>query len=242
MRATTDFPSSLAQTERWIERVPGVLMAFYGGIEGGTALAETLFGENDPGGRLPLSFPRDATRDLPHFDRDARSATYEFAFGYRREGANFRFPFGYGLSYLSCVWSNVRLVKEDKDGLEIAVMVEETTPIENNAETRPMNGEEVVQVYLSVTDSKVERAARQLVGFTKVRGMARGETREVRVHVPLEEFEYYDETEARFIVEMGPRYVLWVLRHSMETTAAAGEQRSLDVTEVLGKITSIDGL
>ena len=88
-------------TEAWRESVPALLLAWYGGMEGGRALASVLTGTAEPGGRLPFVLPTDAAH-LPPFDRAAKTVIYDDSWGQRRldaEGHAPAFPFGFGLGY-----------------------------------------------------------------------------------------------------------------------------------------------
>jgi beta-glucosidase len=174
--------------EAWRARVPGILMLWYPGMEGGHALADVLFGRVNPSGRLPCTFPARAN-DLPQFDREATAITYDLWHGYRkfdRDGAVAAFPFGFGLSYTNFRLANLSLAKTrpDKTGT-----LEATVDVIN---TGSVAGDEVVQLYISAKGSKVERAPKELKAFARV-SLAPGETKPVRLTVPIAELAYYDE-------------------------------------------------
>lgn len=87
--------------EQWRHDVPAILMTWYSGMEGGAALADVLLGVAEPGGRLPCVIPRDES-DLPAFERDATTVTYDAWHGQRlldRDGKQAAYPLGFGLSY-----------------------------------------------------------------------------------------------------------------------------------------------
>jgi beta-glucosidase len=174
-------------TEAWREKVPGMLLLWYPGMEGGHALADVLLGRVNPGGRLPCIFPRHAD-DLPVFDRNAKKITYDLWHGYRklaRDAATAAFPFGFGLSYTTFRHSNLRLARSEfdpADPLEVAVDVTNTGRVA---------GDEVVQAYVAVHGSRVERAPRELKAFTRLT-LAPGETRTVSLTIPAVELAYYD--------------------------------------------------
>lgn len=157
-------------TEAWRSDVAAILMAWYPGMEGGRALADVLFGDEVPGGRLPCTWPTSAD-DLPPFRRFARKIVYGPLHGYRKVEADAThpaFPFGFGLGYTTVEWGEAEVV-----GDEARVTL-------TNTGDRP--GVEVVQLYRSESLGTEPRALRTLRGFTKVR-LAPGET--VTASVPL---------------------------------------------------------
>jgi beta-glucosidase len=174
-------------TESWRQAVPAIVMLWYPGMEGGRAFADVLTGRVNPGGRLPCTFPASAD-DLPFFDRDARAVTYDLWHGYRkllRDGAAPAFPFGFGLSYTR--FDHRHLVVEEsrlaaRDTLSVRV------DITNSGER---SGEDVVQLYIAVPGSKIERAPRELKAFARVR-LGPGETRTIALAVPISELAWYD--------------------------------------------------
>ncbi len=174
-------------TEAWRERVNGILVLWYPGMEGGNALADVVLGRVNPGGRLPCTFPRRA-EDLPFFDRDATTIAYDLWHGYRklaRDANSAAFPFGFGLSYTTWRYNNHGLAKTDliaSDVLEASVDV---------TNTGNLAGDEVVQLYVGARGSRVERAHRELKAFTRV-SLAPGETRRVSLAVPVADLAYYD--------------------------------------------------
>ena len=196
-------------TEAWRERVQGILVLWYPGMEGGHALADALLGRVNPGGRLPCTFPRRAG-DLPFFDRDATRITYDLWHGYRklaRDGATAAFPFGFGLSYTTWRQANLRLAKEQ---LAAADTLQATVDITN---TGAVAGDEVVQLYVSARGSRVERAARELKAFARI-SLAPGETRTVPLSVPVADLAYYDEASG-WVTEPG-EYEAVVARHAQD--------------------------
>lgn len=200
-------------TEAWRDRVPAILMLWYPGMEGGHALADVLFGRVNPSGKLPCTFPA-RTEDLPFFDRNATKITYDLWHGYRkleREGAAPAFPFGFGLSYTTFDYAGLKLAKTEltaSDALEATVEV-------TNAGERA--GEEVVQLYVAAEGSKVERAPKELKAFARV-ALAPGETRAVRLSVPVADLAYYDEATAGWVVEP-IAYTAVVGRHALDPNA-----------------------
>jgi beta-glucosidase len=174
-------------TEAWRARVRGILLLWYPGMEGGHALADALLGRVNPGGRLPCTFPRRA-EDLPLFDRNATKITYDLWHGYRklaRDGASAAFPFGFGLSYTSFQHGHLQIGKNRlsrSNTLEVSVDVTNTGTVA---------GDDVVQLYIRVPNSRVERAPRELKQFRRVH-LQPGETKTVVLKVTAADLCYYD--------------------------------------------------
>ena len=153
-------------TERWQQRVPALVLAWYGGMEGGRALARVLTGEAEPGGRLPFVVPTDAAH-LPAFDSTAKSVVYDDRWGQRMldaDGHSAAFPFGFGLGYTTFTHELLEHRFGDRGG---------------TAEVRVTNtgeraGSTVVQVYAA--DVSRGRPVAQLLGYRKVRLPAHTET------------------------------------------------------------------
>ncbi|MGP5733089.1 beta-glucosidase [Arthrobacter rhombi] len=146
-------------TEAWRDRVPALLLAWYGGMEGGRALASVLTGAAEPGGRLPFVVPTDSEH-LPPFDRAAKTVVYDDRWGQRRldgDGHLPAFPFGFGLGYTTI---DHRLLDHSFDdaGGSADVLVK------NNGDRE---GSTVVQVYAA--DVSMRRPVAQLLGFHKVK-------------------------------------------------------------------------
>jgi len=145
-------------TETWRDRVPALLLAWYGGMEGGHALASVITGSAEPGGRLPFVLPTDAAH-LSSFNSAAKSVIYDDKWGQRRldgEGHAPAFPFGFGLGYTT-ITHQLLDHRFDDTGGSANVLVTNTGDRE---------GSTVVQVYAA--DVSVRRPVAQLLGFRKV--------------------------------------------------------------------------
>jgi len=182
--------------ENWIDDADAIVMAWYPGMEGGNALADLLFGDVNFSGKLPITFGK-TLEQYPPFDPKAREVKMEYYLGYKwfeHNGSEPRFPFGYGLSYTSYKYSNLKLDKKQigKSG-KIAVSVDVTN-------TGKMAGEEVVQLYVSYNGSKVERANKDLKGFTRV-GLQPGETKTVKLELNATDLAYWDVEKNRWEIE-----------------------------------------
>jgi beta-glucosidase len=182
--------------ENWVADVEGILMAWYPGQEGGHAIADVLFGDTNPSGKLPITFPV-SEDDLPEFDNVSLEVTYDYYHGYRyldRNLTDARFPFGYGLSYTTYAYSNLTLSDATiaPDGtLQVDVDVTNTGSVA---------GKEVVQLYVGYSGSNVDRPVRDLKGFAKVE-LDPAETKTVSLEVEAEDLAYYDVVASQWVVE-----------------------------------------
>ena len=178
--------------EPWKDCAKAILMQWYPGMEGGTALARILFGEVNPSAKMPVTTPA-TPQQLPYYDMNATQITYDYYHGYflaDREKYAVTYPFGYGLSYTKYAYKNARV---SKSGDRITVSVE----VEN---TGTMAGEEVVQLYTGYKGSAVERHIKDLKGFTKVR-LEPGERKTAAIEIGKGELAYYCEESKGWVVE-----------------------------------------
>ncbi len=173
------------------QHVPAIVEAWYPGQAGGTAIADVLFGDYNPGGRLPVTFYK-SVDDLPPFD------------DYRMEGRTYRFfkgtplyPFGYGLSYTSFAYKQLRTsagtLRAD-DTLTVRVDVTNTGQRE---------GDEVVQLYVRHLGSRVTRPREDLRGYRRVT-LRPGETRTVQFPLVAASLAYWNPDSHRWVVEDEP--------------------------------------
>jgi beta-glucosidase len=194
---------SAVDVSPWVDEVEALMVAWYPGMEGGNAIAEVVFGEHSPGGRLPFSWPA-SPGQLPPFDKRAAEVEYGYWHGYRhfqREGLEMAFPFGFGLTYTE--FSHERLELEERE-LEEGGTLRARVTVSNRGK-RP--GEEVVQLYVSCPALRVERPRRELKAFKRVR-LEPGQRTEVALEVEVGDLAYYDETEGGWLVEKGAYEVL----------------------------------
>jgi beta-glucosidase len=163
-----------------VECVPAILEGWYLGQEGGTAAAEVLFGDVNPSGKLPVTFPR-TVGQLPVYHYQKPSAKRGFLFSDNTP----LFPFGHGLSYTTFGYQNLRLEpRQIGVGGKAQVSVEVT-----NTGTRA--GEEVVQLYLRDRVSSVTRPIRELKGFSRL-SLQPGETRSVSFTLTPDDLSFLD--------------------------------------------------
>lgn len=178
------------------EHVPAILEAWYPGEFGGKAIAETLFGDNNPSGHLTISFPRNVGQ-LPDFYNSDRSRVHKYV---DSDGLPL-FPFGYGLSYTTFRYDHlaVQAPPHGSDG-EIQVTVDVT-----NVGDR--EGDEVAQLYVRQDFGSVETPDRSLEGFARV-ALNPHETKNVVFHLPQSQLAVWN-AEGKWKVEAGS-YTLWV--------------------------------
>lgn len=176
----------------WKEKVSAILMGYYPGMEGGTALGEILFGKINPSGKLPFSIP-EKPEHLPHVEWDAKEQWYEYYSGYMRldkNGWEPTFPFGFGMSYTE-FQVEIRKGWIENDKLCARVQV---------CNIGGYDGAEVVQMYVGMPDSAVERPQRVLKDFRRVE-LKKGERKTVQLSCKLQDMAFYEEERGEFVVE-----------------------------------------
>lgn len=191
--------------KEWQDCVGAALMAYYPGQEGGTAIAEILFGDVNPSGKLPFVIPADE-KDLPQVDWEATEQYYEYYHGYtklEKEGIAPLYPYGFGLSYTTFEISDPQ-VRLEGDHLVTTVIV---------TNTGDRDGAEVVQVYAGYEKSAIDRPVKQLCGFARVNVKA-GAAEEVSIVTPIEKLKWYN-----------PAARAWELEH-MDYTIYAGSSEA----------------
>ncbi len=172
------------------ENVPAIIEAWYGGQAAGTAIADVIFGDYNPAGRLPVTFYK-SVGDLPPFD------------DYNMAGRTYRYfegeplwPFGYGLSYTEFSYGDPVLDKNEiKAGESFSLSVE----VRNAGQ---MAGEEVVQMYIRDDESSETRPLRELKAFTRIY-LEPGESKTVSFTISPEELSFYDLEKLEYTVEPG---------------------------------------
>ena len=182
--------SSAPYAINWSEQnVPAIIHMSHNSQEEGAAIADVLFGDYNPAGRLVHTWPKSTDQLPPMMDYDIRHGrTYMYA---KEEPL---YPFGFGLSYTTFRYANLRASSNTlKAGGEITLSVDVTN-------TGARDGDEVVEFYVRHLGSKVERPARELKGFGRI-NIPRGQTRTVSVPLQAEGLAYWDEAGNRFVVE-----------------------------------------
>jgi beta-glucosidase len=177
------------------EHISAIVQAWYPGQEGGKAVAEVLFGDVNPAGRLPITFYR-STSDLPLFtDYSMANRTYRYFKGTPL------FAFGHGLSYTQFKYNAAQLDKGQAgaaDTIHVKVDV---------ANTGARDGDEVVQVYYRHVNSAVPQPLEALCGFQRV-AVAASQVAHVDIPVPIKQLRYWDTGKRDYVVEPGNYEIL----------------------------------
>jgi len=179
------------------EHVPAILEAWEPGNQGGNAVADVLFGDANPGGKLTVTWPRSAGQEPLYY---AHNLTFEpeaapgFKSRYQDMKTSPLYPFGYGLSYTNFAVTNLKLDKATaKVGDSVGVSVE----VQN---TGGVAGDEVVQVYVHQQSGSASRPVRQLKGFEKVT-LAPGEKKTLHFVLGKDELTYWSPSEKKWVLE-----------------------------------------
>jgi beta-glucosidase len=199
--------------EEWHDEAQAILQTFYSGMEGGTALANLLFGDVSPSGKLPFTVARDASH-YPFFDKNAERIRYDYWHGYAlfdRDQIVPRYAFGHGLSYTAFGYGG--LGAEDA-GDTIKVRVDVT-----NSGTR--DATEVAQLYVGAPGIEAIRWPKALAGFQRVT-LAADETRTITFHVPKDQLRWRD-----------PETHVWRLERGDYRIAAGGASDRLFETRII---------
>ncbi|MBL7165135.1 MAG: glycoside hydrolase family 3 C-terminal domain-containing protein [Dehalococcoidales bacterium] len=191
----------------WLDRVPAVLEAWFAGQECGNAIADVLFGDVNPSGKLPETVPR-RIEDNPAFinypGENGRVLYGEGIFvGYRYYDAKKiepLFPFGHGLSYTTFEYGRLTIPAEVAVGDDLTVRIDITN-------TGEREGKEVVQLYIHDIESSLVRPHKELKGFTKV-SLTPGETRTVSFTLGQRDLSFYDPDRQEWVAEPGEFEVL----------------------------------
>ncbi len=222
-------------TSRWLSKVPALLMTYYPGQEGGTAIAETLLGKNNPEGHLPVTFDRDWKENpsYPYYyaKKEADGIPHvkygdKLMVGYRywtTEKKHALYPFGYGLSYTTFTFANLKA----PDSIKVGGTAEVSFDVTN---TGSVAGADVAQLYVSELGTtgpgaKVQRPERELKGFQKVR-LAPGETKHVTLTLDGRAFSYWDEATHNWKMDAGKFQV-----HVGDSSESTPLQSTLTATE-----------
>jgi len=162
------------------ENIPAIINAWYGGQSAGTAIADVLFGDYNPAGRLPVTFYK-SDSDLPDFsDYSMNNRTYRYFTG------EVLYPFGYGLSYTTFKYDMLNIPVSVAAGKNIPVTARVTN-------TGKRNGEEVIQLYLSYPGLNAKKPIRALKGFQRI-SLKAGESKTIKFLLTPEQLSLTDET------------------------------------------------
>jgi beta-glucosidase len=226
-------------THRWLDKVPALVHAWYPGQEGGTAIADVLFGKHNPEGKLPVSFDQSWQDDPsyayyypikgadtklhvtennhPPVDYDIPHVKYDdkLMVGYRywtTTGKHPLFPFGFGLSYTTFSFSHLSVPSTATSSADVSVSFDVTN-------TGSIEGAEVAQLYVSDPSAKMKRPEPELKGFEKF-NLAPGETKHVTLSLDARAFSYWDESKHNWIIDPG-KFVIRVGDSSESTPLQA---------------------
>jgi beta-glucosidase len=179
---------------------PAILEAWFGGVEAGNAAADVLFGKVNPGGKLPVTFPRSVGQVPIYYNHEPTGrpcdATSKYNSRYRDiVSCDPLYPFGYGLSYTTFKVGGLRL---NRSTVSPGGQVRATVDVTNTGSRR---GSDVVQLYLHDPVASIEQPVRRLRGFERL-ALRPGQTRTVTFTLDRSDFGFYD-NRGRFVVEPG---------------------------------------
>jgi beta-glucosidase len=186
----------------WVGKSKAIIEGWYPGMEGGTALAKIIFGEVNPSGKLPMTFPK-KLQDSPahklgefpgvngvvHYKEDI-FVGYRYFDTYKVEP---QFPFGHGLSYTTFYYENAAIQRTGDKQVNASVTLKNTGK---------RDGAEVVQFYVEPINPRVSRPRKELKGFQKV-FLKAGETKTIKVVLNKDAFSYYDEKKKTWVADNG---------------------------------------
>ncbi len=212
------------ETESWKDLPDAILLAWQGGEEGGNSVADILSGKVDPCGKLPMTFPvaladNASSANFPMGgqsmsinsflfgkkekpeDKQVKNIDYTryeegIYVGYRyfdTKNIDVSYPFGFGMSYTSFAYEDMN-VKVTDDTINISVKVKNTGDVA---------GKEIVEIYVSKPDSKIDRPVHELKTFAKTPLMSSGETAELKMNIPVRDLSYWNESTSGWTLEPG---------------------------------------
>ena len=193
------------EMDPWLGKAPAVLQAGYPGMEGGTAIARVLFGDVNPSGKLTCTYPKQLMDSPAHalgtypgtngtlFYKEGLLVGYRW---YDAKDIEPEFPFGFGLSYTTFEYSNLKLVPgQDTNGPVVTAEFE-------IANTGSRAGAEVAELYIHQDHPSLPRPLKELKGFTKI-SLKPGEKKTVSIPLDQRAFAYYDPAKAGWVSEAG---------------------------------------
>jgi beta-glucosidase len=187
----------------WLDEVAAVVWAWYPGQEGGNAIADVLFGDVNPSGKLPTTFPKRLQDNPAYVNYPGENGKVYYGEGlfvgyryYDKKDIEPLFPFGYGLSYTSFAYRNLTL---DTTEYGAGDVVRVNVDVQNTGDRA---GKEIVQVYVRDVKSRLARPEKELKAFAKVE-LEPGETKTVAFTLDEEALSYYDPAARRWVAEAG---------------------------------------
>ena len=187
----------------WLDQVAGVVQAWYLGQETGNAIADILFGDANPSGKLPTTFPKRLQDNPAYLNYPGENGKVRYGEGlyvgyryYEKKDITPQFPFGFGLSYTTFDYSKLTVsAREYAAGEEIRVSVD----VQN---TGKRAGKEIVQVYVRQLKTRLTRPYKELKAFAKV-ALAPGETQTVKFALDQQALSYYDPARLHWVADAG---------------------------------------
>ena len=189
----------------WVEKVPAIVQVWYLGSQAGNSIADVLFGDVNPSGKLPFTFPAKLSDSPAHqpgktFPNPSKSVYEEGIFvGYRwfeNQDIKPLFAFGHGLSYTTFEYGEL---KADATSLTEKGTLKLSIPVKN---TGKVAGSEVVQLYITDVESSLPRPEKELKGFCKLH-LNPGESGVATFEINAEHLSYYDDTKSAWVAEKG---------------------------------------
>jgi beta-glucosidase len=194
--------------EEWKRFADAILMNYYSGVEGGTALANILSGKVNPGGKLPFTIAAEES-DYPPIIGIGQKP-YEIEYGYYhgytlldKQGKQPAYPFGFGLSYTTFSIGNLGI---EMEGSTVKVMVD----VQNTGDRR---GAEVIQVYAGSDGAEQDRPVKLLKGFQRVE-LDAGETKKISILIQKEDLKFYNPDAAQWVLDEA--YTLYIGNSSLD--------------------------
>ena len=183
---------------RWeSEHLPAILEAWYPGTQGGDAVADVLFGDVNPGGKLPVSWPRTAGSEPLYYNHNLTHEPEDrpdFTSRYWDVDSKPLYPFGYGLSYSTFKFANLRL---SKDSIGAGDTNEVSVDVTNTGSTA---GDAVAQVYIHQRYGSASRPVRELKGFSRI-ALQPGETKTLKFPLGKDELQFWSPQSKEWVVE-----------------------------------------
>ncbi|MEM6700234.1 MAG: glycoside hydrolase family 3 C-terminal domain-containing protein, partial [Bacteroidota bacterium] len=180
----------------WEDKVPAILFAWYAGMEGGNALANVLYGEVSPSGKLPFSIAK-SQEDYPKFTPFATQIKYDYYHGYTlfdKQEKAVAYPFGFGLSYANFSYDSLSIQQAEiasSGSLEVQVKVTNNSAI---------SAKEIVQLYIGFPNSPVDRPVKLLRDFNKI-ALAPQESKWVNLSVAAEDLAWYNPEKESWVID-----------------------------------------
>ena len=195
------------------DNVSSIIMSYYSGMEGGTALANIIFGKVNPSGKLPFVIPHKET-DLPIVDWTTTEIKYDYYHGYAKldkEGIEPSVPYGFGMSYTKFEYSDEIFKVDDKNIIS-------EVKVKNVGD---LYGEEVVELYVGFKNSKLDRPIKSLKGFTRV-SLEPAEEKVVQIETPIEKLSFYNDESGKYEIE-DMEYEIYIGSSSSERDLLCGK-------------------